>query len=221
MNSLEQHEELTIRIEEEIRAGRHRASISTTTFTPHPSGERLYNYALGGLDADEETEIQRHLARCSACVQALGAILKFEQSLGEPDAQPSLAERAILWISEFWMPRWAGELVTAADIPAQNHRFEMATGGGEMTISCFWRGEGEREPAYLHIEWRADMVIAGEFRIRFVSPETQETLAELPLGTRLRGEKTFTPSELGFDPACQRWGFSIVLTKKEAEEERA
>ena len=221
MNSLEQHEELTTRIEEEIRAGRHRASISATTFTPHPSGERLYDYALGGLDADEETEIQRHLTRCSACVRELGAILKFEQSLEEPDAQPSLVERAILWISELWTPRWAGEVVTAADIPAQSHRFEMETGGGEMTITCFWRGEGDYEPAYLNISWRADVLIAGDFRVRFVSPETQEILADLPLGMQLRGEKTFTPHELGFDPSCQRWGFSIVLTKKEAEEERA
>jgi len=218
MNSIEQHEKLTAIIEQEVRARRHRAAAPSKP-TPHPSGERLYDYALGWLDSSENAEIQRHLAVCPACVRELGTILKFEQALEIEDEQPSFAERAVLWMSKFWMPLWAGEMVTAADIPAQNHRFEMETGGGEITVSCFWRGECENEPAYLHLAWSADMAIAGEFRARFVSPETQAIFADLPLGTKLRGEKIFTPRELGFDPACQRWGFSIVLTKKDEAED--
>ena len=212
MNAIEQHEQLTTIIEQEVRARRHRAAAPNKP-TPHPSGERLYDYALGWLDSSENTEIQRHLAVCPACVRELGAMLKFEQSLENEDEQPSLAERAALWMSKLWMPLWAGELVTAADIPTQTHRFEMEAGSGEMTVTCFWRGEDENAPAYLHIAWRADMQTPGEFRARFVSAETQTPLVELTLGRRLYGEKTFTSQELGFDPSRQRWGIGITLAE--------
>ncbi|KPA18086.1 hypothetical protein MHK_001697, partial [Candidatus Magnetomorum sp. HK-1] len=51
------------------------------------------------------------------------------------------------WISPLWQPRFAGQLVTASDIPEQKHTFRMNE--GDIQLSCLWRGSYKNTQAYI------------------------------------------------------------------------
>jgi hypothetical protein len=135
-----------------------------------------------------------------------------EQTRTQP-ATPlrQIGERLVDWISELWEPQWAGQLVTATDIPEQTHLFTSEH--GDINVSCYWRTQYRDEPAHIHIAWKADLLMERRIWLRFLHPETRATCHEVCLGTRTVGEETFTSQDLGFDPSAQRWALSVILTE--------
>ncbi|QTA83821.1 Uncharacterized protein dnl_62380 [Desulfonema limicola] len=121
-------------------------------------------------------------------------------------------ENLILWVSYSWTPQWAGQMVTADEIPEQKHEFKADD--GEVLISCYWGPEHDDEPAYIRISWKAD---AGhdELGIRFENPDTKEILYEDRLGAFKVGEEIFTSKDLGFDPSTQKWSIAILFLEGE------
>jgi hypothetical protein len=133
-----------------------------------------------------------------------------QEGLRQAEEQlPGLIDLVVKWLSEPWQPQWVGELVTADDIPEQEHSFRMED--GDIEISCAWRSRHQEKPAYLWVSWRANIPTPGELWARFMRPETETVLAEVRLGTHLEGEAEFTSDRLGFDPAKERWAISILL----------
>ncbi len=124
----------------------------------------------------------------------------------------NLGYAMIISISEAWTPKWAGQPVTASDIPVQNHSLRMDR--GNINISCYWRGQYKNTPAFIRVSWKADITTPGILLARFMNPETQKIHSELRLGTHLAGEKTFTSEDLGFDPSNEIWSVSIILAEK-------
>src|SRR5262245_13985588 len=53
-------------------------------------------------------------------------------------------DRLVRWLSPVWQPAWAGEVVTAADVAAQEHVF--ALDDGEIQVTCGWRAAYEHLP---------------------------------------------------------------------------
>src|SRR4030095_1459076 len=53
----------------------------------------------------------------------------------------------VRWLSPPWQPVWAGELVTAADVAAQEHVF--ALDDGEIQVTCGWQAAYGHLPATL------------------------------------------------------------------------
>ena len=61
---------------EDFRQLRERASKA-----PHPSGEKLYDYALGWLNDSEAAQIREHIASCGDCAHEVLNILRIEKEL--------------------------------------------------------------------------------------------------------------------------------------------
>lgn len=123
----------------------------------------------------------------------------------------SLTGVVVKWLSPLWEPQWAGQLVTASDIPKQVHTFTSED--GDIRISCYWQGEYKDEPAYIQLSWKSEIIPESELWVRFVYPETQAIRHEVCLGTVLTGEETFTSDDLGFDPSDERWAISVALAE--------
>jgi hypothetical protein len=111
--------------------------------------------------------------------------------------------------TEYWEPQWTGQQATAADIPEQKHVFRRED--GDINVSCFWRSQHRKKPAYISISWKANVTTRNEIRARFINSETREHLAEVDLGSHFMGEEVFTSDDLGFDPSCERWAMALVL----------
>jgi hypothetical protein len=111
--------------------------------------------------------------------------------------------------TEFWTPQWTEQRATAADVPEQKHVFRRED--GDINVSCFWRSQHRKKPAYISISWKANVTTRNEIRARFINSETREHLAEVDLGSHLMGEEVFTSDDLGFDPSCERWAMALVL----------
>lgn len=120
-----------------------------------------------------------------------------------------IKDAMISWVSPTWEPKFAGQMVTAADITEQTKQFEMDY-GEYVNISCYWKGkESTREP-YLYLSWKANYHTPSIIWVRFVDPDSNAVLSESCLGTDLEGYRQLTVKELGFDPTDQRWAISIV-----------
>ncbi len=119
----------------------------------------------------------------------------------------------IQWFSPLWKPQWTGQFVGAGDAPQQTHRFRLEQGAIE--ISCTWKPQQGTTPAYLDFSWKADLLMEGELSCRFVQPDTQAVLADLPLGSSKEGGQYFSSQALGFDPTREKW--AIVILVKQAE----
>ena len=196
--------------------------------TPDLTGEKLYDYVLGWLDEKEAREVREHIALCGDCAHGVVRIMRIEDELEQDsldwaDVPPakedsvsqttseqfSLTDRVVRWLSSLWEPQWAGQLVTAADIPQQSHTFTSED--GDMKIACYWKGQYKDEPAYVQISWKADLIPESELWIRFVNPATRTIRREVCLGTGLVGEEIFTSDDLGFDPSYERWAIAVLL----------
>lgn len=219
---------------QEAQSEQYRQSCDRVGKTPHPAGETLYNYVLGWLEEAEARHIRVHLACCGACAREAMRLMRVEDELmqetleaaEEPyvslqkqgrtqPASPlhSISEHLVRWVSELWEPQWAGQLVTATDIPEQTYLFTSEH--GDINVFCDWRAEYGDEPAHIHIAWRADLLMERTIWLRFVFPETKVTCHEACLGTRAVGEETFTSQDLGFDPSAQKWALSVILTEND------
>jgi hypothetical protein len=128
-------------------------------------------------------------------------------------ARPTLRdhlEGLVQWVSELWSPPLAGEPVTAAGTPSQEHVFYLDE--GSIRVTCAWWSASPGQLAGVLITWRADVTRAGEFWARFTRwDDAAAVLAELPLGDALAGEKVWSAPDLGFDPTRDPWAVAIVL----------
>lgn len=192
----------------------------------HPTRERLYDYVLDWLDKDVAEKVRKHVSSCKACADEVMKITMLENDLtrdtlnwvNEPAFELNIPNRIILWVSELWEPQWAGQLVTASDIPEQEHSFVMDDGKidyGRIELSCYWEPEYEDTPSFLQLSWRANVTMPCELRAKFMNPETEEVLSEIGLGRYPEGKETFTSDQLEFDPSTERWAISIILCKGE------
>lgn len=119
------------------------------------------------------------------------------------------------WIMKIlWTPQWAGQDVTAADISKQTHTF--TTEDGDITIECYWEKATQYDPAYIWLNWQADLKSEKALNMLFVNPETQGIYHQVNMKTIYTGEETFTDDELGFDPSCERWALSVLLQESAA-----
>ena len=182
----------------------------------HPSREMLCDYALGWLNEADTMKVRKHIAFCGDCADEALKIMQVEDDLEEDVAAAAvsaskIAAALIIWTSELWEPKWAGQLVTASDIPQQEKTFMLNY--GQIKFSCHWKPSYENIPAYIQLSWRAKINIRCELWARFVNPETHNMLSEIPLGNSLEGKKIFTSDKLRFDPSTEKWSVSIVMCK--------
>ncbi len=124
-----------------------------------------------------------------------------------------IKDEIIQWISSSWEPLWAGEPVTAMDIPPREKSFILDD--GEIHVTCSWEGEFRNEPAYIRLEWKAFLSTESLLWVRFSDPDTREWLHEACLGEEPAGVEDFTSDELNFDPSTRRWEISLVLSEAE------
>lgn len=119
-------------------------------------------------------------------------------------------DRFVRWLSPVWQPAWAGEVVTAADVAAQEHVF--ALDDGEIQVTCGWRAAYGHLPATLRVAWQAHMTLSGDFWVRFTHPtDPTRPPVELRLGNTVAGEEEFTAETLGFDPTREPWALAILV----------
>jgi hypothetical protein len=165
------------------------------------------------LDIDQNMLDTMPIEDVRAELQALGAEVKgFHTKLDGTLRRAKLKQAGsalIQWISPLWQPQWAGQFVGAGDIPTQQHTFRLEKGAIE--VSCFWKPQSGDSPSYLDLSWKADTILEGEFWCRFVHPDTNVVLAEVPLGMSKEGGKYFTRQELGFDPSQEEWALAILV----------
>lgn len=123
---------------------------------------------------------------------------------------PTPRDRLVRWLSPPWRPAWAGEMVTAADVSAQEHVFSLDD--GEIQVTCRWQAAYRNLPATLRVAWHAHLSIPGDFWVRFTHPDDPtRPPVELRLGQTLAGEEEFTAETLGFDPTRDPWALAILL----------
>ncbi len=154
-----------------------------------------------------------------ALVDALGdsgaALLRVEEIYTtEVKRSPVISrikEEFIQWFSPSWTPLWAGEHVTAMDIPPREKSFVVDD--GEIHITCSWEGESHNEPAYIRLTWKAFLSKDSRLWVRFFDPDTRELLYEARLGEEPAGVEDFTSDELDFDPSTRRWEISLILSE--------
>lgn len=220
-------------VKHDVRSETYQEMQRRVALGAHPSDEILYDYVLGWLDPEKTAVIKEHLLYCNKCDKEVECIRAIEQHADEKlhDFANTPAEESgprrfdltkspipiaddayVLLATEFWEPEWAGQLATAADIPEQEHVFDMED--GSITTECSWGGPSDDEPAYLRVLWTADISREGIFYVCFHDPVTQTVLFEGYLGSNLSGEATFYQDELEFDPSSTRWAVSIVMKEE-------
>ncbi len=134
-----------------------------------------------------------------------GKIVKNDLSI----SKIPISEKSDILSSELWQPYLAGTPVTAADIPKQEHTFQLDD--GHVLIRCYWEGQRGREQGYLWLSWAVAISKKKTLCILFFNPETMEVRHQVQLGTFLDGEEIFTFAELGFDPVQEKWAISCRL----------
>lgn len=200
---------------------------------PHPTAGELYDYALGWLTESAASRVRAHLAGCGTCAREVLRLAEIETELGDeavawteqtspgeamlPDmttqikaALETAGDRVIRWISDLWEPQWAGQLLTASDLPVQTHVFPSEF--GEIELSCDWHDQTPHEPAALHVIWKAHFTCEQTLWLCMIEPETGWRYYEVCLGNRWAGEEYFTSAELGFNPVEQRWALAVLLS---------
>ncbi len=138
---------------------------------------------------------------------------KFYASIRKKLASATVKNRMgklIRWLSPVWEPQWAGQPVTAQDIPAQHYSFPLED--GNIEISCAWEDAYQSRPAFIKLSWKAQIPEHRSFWLRIINPDSQEIRYEECLGNHPSGEETFTRDELGFNPAHESWAVSIYTT---------
>lgn len=209
------------RIEQAAQSKGFRRVSAKESALRHPAREKLYEYAQGGLDADERTAIRKHLAACAACAREALIILRVEAELKPQavdwfshvkDQVTSFSAQLLSSVSEFWQPPLAGAMVTAADISEQTHSFQVPE--GDIDLVCSWRAQYGTTPAHIHLEWSANLVAARELWAFFFDPVSKEPLVEILLKNSFEGHKDINSEDLGFDPSEEPWGISILLKRE-------
>jgi len=201
--------------------------------TEHTSGKLLYEYAAGSLEREQASQIRRHLMRCAACNYKTLAIMRlvnveiptrqiFDElriSIQDWAEKISSSLEAAARVTTLWQPQWAGQLVPAADIPAQEHLF--AFDEGAIKLTCVWQPQHRKKPAFIGLTWSADLKIRSALSALFIRlDDPHNAQVEVSLGNELRGGKIITSDELGFDPSRDRWAIAMILRNDIEEKER-
>jgi len=113
---------------------------------------------------------------------------------------------------KIWKPGFAGQLVTASDIPKQEHTFKLQD--GEIQLTCLWRGAYQGLPAFIKVTWKANFSPDFELWIKFVNPDTNDVFSTIKLGHHLEGGKEIPSDILNFDPTKDKWATSVILKGK-------
>lgn len=165
------------------------------------------------FDRDESVQNAASLEDLRSELQEFGAdVTGFHTKLAGMLRRAKLARTArsvIAWLSPCWQPQWAGQPVGAGDVPAQTHSFPLDDGC--IQVTCIWQPQSGANPTYLDLAWYADTLLDGELWCRFVQPETNAVLAELPLGASREGGHYLTPDVLGFDPVAEQWSLALLI----------
>lgn len=138
------------------------------------------------------------------------------QAIPQPAPRRAFHDRVIdalvRYVSPLWHPALAGEPVTRADIPVQEEIFYFD--GGEIRVTCEWRGASRDQPAILRLAWQTHPPLSEELWARVVRHDDPTVvLAEILLGRASEGDEVFTASVLGFDPTKIRWALTLILTE--------
>ena len=112
--------------------------------SPHPTPDRMWAYADGSLDAASCAEVERHLASCSGCLDALetiGQALDGEAEQGEQRETPSAtqddAEESDVRATARWIARQQAlfdRLANQLSDPDAEHTLAAATALGEPLV---------------------------------------------------------------------------------------
>lgn len=196
-----------------------------------PSMSDLCDYHYGDISSSSLENIKNHLASCEVCRLSLMRIetesagwdllrrdildkgfvkahVISTNSIGQRVKKfvSSLTDEMIEWVSPAWTPVWG----TAMTNEPQARDFEM--GGGEyINLSCYWQGSAAGSPAFIHLEWTANILSSSRLWVRFSDPETHELLYEELLGEELLGKRDLDTADLSFDPSRRRWTISLVV----------
>jgi hypothetical protein len=118
--------------------------------------------------------------------------------------------RFIPWFSEIFQHPYAGQLITAADIPEEKKMFRFH--GGEITISYLYkRSYGKSDGNEIQVRWIANISPLYELWIIFINPQNQFVFSEFLLGRRMEGGKIFPEDILNFNPSKDIWAAYIAL----------
>jgi hypothetical protein len=120
-----------------------------------------------------------------------------------------IKETIVVWTSPLWQPLYAGEVVTAADIPEQTMRFEMDY-GEYINLSCHWQDEKDTQPC-INLSWQANLLKPSNLWARFITPGTGAVLTEIFLGYELEGSLRIIGSDLTFNPTTDKWAVAIIV----------
>ena len=179
----------------------------TTQLTQPQRARRWLNDFSARLDeATPINEIRSDLRTFGADVEGFHS--KLAQTMLTAKIRRVL-DRVTQWISPVWQPLWAGQAVTADDIPKQDYTF--LSDYGKIALSCEWKAASATTPAFLHLAWEASLESQSRLVARFINPESQEIRTDICLGTSLSGDETLTTDELGFDPSAVPWAISLIL----------
>ena len=120
-----------------------------------------------------------------------------------------IKETIVTWTSPLWQPLYAGEAVTAADIPEQTIRFDMDY-GEYINLSCHWQDEKDTQPC-IDLSWQANLLQPSCLWARFVDPDSSTILKEILLGSELEGRVRIIGSDLNFNPTTDKWAIAIIV----------
>jgi len=122
----------------------------------------------------------------------------------------AVKESAAAWASKLWVPTWAGEAITALDLPEQHQHFDM--GEGEyVDLSCSWEGGQTGQARRIRLSWSANIFSPGKIWVHFVDPKSGSILGKHCLGEILEGVVQLESGGLNFDPSTQKWAIQIVI----------
>ncbi len=216
--ALQSHEDLLAFVAQEAQSDDYLEAKRSVAGGPHPTHEMLHDHVWGVLDKESSRIIRDHMAFCKMCAKKVFQMRRIKQESAEklvdwanefpPVEAPALPIEDLM-ATDFWTPHYAGQLVSAGDIPEQQHTFH--TSEGNIELSCLWRAAYRKKPAYFIIRWRARLTTRKEIHARFINPETQTMRTEVRLGIAPEGEASFSSQDLGFDPSCEAWSIMLVL----------
>lgn len=164
-------------------------------------------------------EIDMSVSPDDAIAQSLGkegqrAVGRLFNSNANRKFTSTVVEAVSSWISELWTPKWAGQAVTAVDVPEQQYHFDM--GDGEyVDLRCIWEGAQTTQKPKMKLSWSANIFTQSNLWVYFYDSTTDEIMDKICLGTKLEGVMTATEPDLQFDPSIRKWGLRVSVESEE------
>lgn len=216
-------------VKQDVRSDEYQTMQRRIAAGPHPTDEMLYDYVLGWLDPEKAAVIKEHLTYCNRCDKEAECIRAIEQHADEklhsfantpaeeselqifelPDTPIPIKDEAYaLLANEYKEPFYAGQELSASDLPKQRFSFEE----GKIETEIYWEGKRGETPAYIWLSWKVSMPRPCRLHIQFISPETHSVLYKQTIAGIVPNEQydaTFKADKLGFDPSTTRFAFHV------------